>query len=607
MSQHTRSAHEIILAYEKNIRYQDGIIQKLKKEKYFISIARLVTVVTAIAVCWWLWPRTLPLICALLFFLGLLIFLVFLDADKTTDRQNRERLILINKHEIAILSGNLNTAGFDNGHLFEDPAHPFASDLDLFGPSSLFLYLNRCHAEQSKKLLADSMKNPLPSSRIKEKQDAAKELSQKQSACQQFQSLAMANPLSFNTENRLKFWIAQPAGIFNEQYWNWLKHIYPWITLTIGTLFILDYMSTGYFLYCFIAFIGFSYLISSKINPVYEMLSRIQPEMDLLHEQLSLIEKENYDSQFLQSLQKRLNPSGKDPASASIRSFHIILKKFEYRMNWLVFLFLNAFLLWDLRQVLDLYFWKNNNQARLGDWIAVIAEMELTISLASLVHNEQDWCMPVTDETYFHFHGTEIGHPLIPAANRITNDFSIAGAGKMAIITGSNMAGKSTFLRALGINYVLAGMGAPACARQMNLCDVRMISSMRVADNLAENTSTFYAELKKLQYIIEAVNRNEHVFILLDEVLRGTNSTDRHKGTRALVRQLIRQNAVTLIATHDTDLAQSESSNGAVSNYHFDGKILNDELYFDYRIKKGVCESLNATTLMKKIGIHFED
>jgi DNA mismatch repair ATPase MutS len=134
-----------------------------------------------------------------------------------------------------------------------------------------------------------------------------------------------------------------------------------------------------------------------------------------------------------------------------------------------------------------------------------------------------------------------------------------------------------------------------------------MISSMRVADNLAENTSTFYAELKKLHYIIEAVDRKEQVFILLDEVLRGTNSTDRHKGTQALVRQLIRQNAVALIATHDTDLAHSESSDHAVTNYHFEGKILNDELYFDYKIKKGVCESLNATTLMKKIGIHFED
>ncbi len=607
MSEHSISAKEILLIYEKNIQYQDSIIQRLKKEKFYISIGRLATVLAAIAFTWWLWPRVLLFIIAVILFLGTLIFLIFRDADKTADIKNRERLILVNRHEIAILTGNMNTPGFDNGHLFDDPAHPFASDLDLFGVSSLFLYLNRCHAEQSKKLLADSLKNPLPSYRIKEKQDAAKELSGKQSACQQFQSLAMANPLTYQTENRLKFWIGQPEGIFKNRYWIWIKHFYPLISLSVLALFILDYLSTGYFLFCFIAFIGIAFSISRKINPVYEMLSRIQPEMDLLHTQLNLMEIENYDSQFLQSLQQRLNPAGSEPASASIRGFHIILKKFEYRMNWVVFIFLNAFLLWDLRQVLDLNDWKNKNQSRLGDWIAVIAEMELAISLASLVHNEPAWCMPVVDEAYFHFQGTEIGHPLIPALSRVTNDFSMNGAGKMAIITGSNMAGKSTFLRSLGVNFILAGLGAPVCAHHMSLCDVKMISSMRVADNLAENTSTFYAELKKLQYIIEAVNRNEQVFILLDEVLRGTNSTDRHMGTRALVRQLIKKNAVTLIATHDTDLARSESSNPVVSNYHFEGKILNDQLFFDYRIKKGVCDSFNATTLMKKIGIHFED
>jgi ABC-type multidrug transport system fused ATPase/permease subunit len=607
MSAYINPENKIILVYEKNILHQDTNIKKQKKEKNFISVARLVTVLAAIAVNWWLWPRTELFIFAVILFLGVLVFLIFRDADKTADIQNRERLILINRHEIAILSGELNTAGFDNGLRFADPVHPYASDLDLFGPSSLFLYLNRCHAEQSKKLLADSLKSPLPSTRIKEKQDAAKELSEKQTANQQFQSLAMANPLTFKTENRLRYWIAQPGGIFKNRYWIWIKWIYPCISLSILALFVLDHISTRNFLFCFIGFIGFAYLISSKINPDYEMLSRIQPEMDLLHEQLNLVEKENYSSQFLLSLQQRLNPSGNDPASASIRIFHTILKKFEYRMNWPVFIFLNTFLLWDLRQVLDLYAWKNKNQSKLSDWIEVIAEMELTISLASLVYNEPDWCMPETDDLYFHLHGTEIGHPLIPSSTRVTNDFSMDGTGKMAIITGSNMAGKSTFLRSLGINYVLAGMGAPVCARRMDLCEVKMISSMRVADNLAENTSTFYAELKKLEYIIEAVNRNEHVFILLDEVLRGTNSTDRHKGTRALVRQLIKKNAVTVIATHDTDLAHSESSDISVSNYHFEGKILNDELYFDYRIKKGVCESLNATTLMKKIGIHFED
>ena len=306
-------------------------------------------------------------------------------------------------------------------------------------------------------------------------------------------------------------------------------------------------------------------------------------------------------------MQNRLKPSGYTSASASIRDFNNILKKINWRANLLINAVLQLFFIWDLRLILLMNAWKKKNQHHISQWIKTVAEMELSISLASLTHNEPDWHFPEVDEKYFHFETSALGHPLISGENRVTNDFSLEGPGKIALITGSNMAGKSTFLRTIGTNIVLALMGSPVCANMMNLSSVKLISSMRVADNLAENTSTFYAELKKLQSIIEAVNRNEHVFILLDEVLRGTNSTDRHMGTRALVRQLIRQNAVTLIATHDTDLAQSESSNPSVSNYHFEGNIQGDQLYFDYRIKKGVCESLNATTLMKKIGIHFED
>ena len=338
------------------------------------------------------------------------------------------------------------------------------------------------------------------------------------------------------------------------------------------------------------------------------MLARIQPEIDLLHEQLDFVEKETFTSSYLLSLQSRLNLSGKDPASISIRRFHIILKKFEYRLNWPVFLFLNSFLLWDLQQLNALNKWKRENRNRLSEWIDIVAETEVMISLASLVFNEPEWSFPEVDTNYFHFHATELGHPLISPSIRVTNDFVMEGSGRIAMITGSNMAGKSTFLRSLGINTVLAGIGAPVCAKQMSICETKLISSMRVADNLAENTSTFYAELKKLQYIIDAVNRKEKVFILLDEVLRGTNSTDRHKGSRALVRQLQQSGAVAVIATHDTELALSESKvDGSVSNYHFDAEISGDELYFDYKIKKGICESLNATTLMKKIGIHFED
>jgi ABC-type multidrug transport system fused ATPase/permease subunit len=606
MSQPPRSKKEIFQIYRQNIEIHETVIGKLKQSKRILAIARLAVVIAGITICWFSWPVYTIFFIALVLFAALFIFLVFRDADKTAAINNRERLISINKHELDAMQQNLHA--YDDGHIFGDPAHAYAADLDLFGPASLFQWLSRCHADQSKKLLADFLKSPLPVSIIKEKQSAVKELSEKQEACQQFQSMALANPLSIQTEKRLESWIALPAGGFEKPVWKWIRILYPVIALVILGLFMFEYISTGIFLSCLIGFFIISSAVSSKIQRVYELLSLIQPEMNSLYQQLHLVEKESFESTFLHDLQTSLKPEGYPSASASMGDFHRILKRFDIRLNILVFVFLNAFLLWDLRQMLALNDWKKKNQNYLPGWFHIIADMEVCISMASLLHNEPEWCFPEVDEKYFHYQAEEIGHPLIPADTRITNNFTMKGTGKIALITGSNMAGKSTFLRSLGINTVLALAGAPVCARRMNLSELKLVSSMRVADNLAENTSTFYAELKKLQYIIESVNRKERVLILLDEVLRGTNSTDRHKGSQALVRQLIQNGAVAVMATHDTGLAHSESNAfDSVSNYHFEGKIINDELLFDYKIKKGICESLNATTLMKKIGIHFQD
>jgi MutS domain V len=606
MSQQSIKKKEILQSYRQQIEQHASSIQQLKKDKKLLALTRLVTVFGGTGTAWYAWPSARFVFFFIVLFTIIFIYLVFRDADKTEALKNLERLIRINQHELDAMQQTLR--GYEDGQNFEDPVHAYAADLDLFGPSSLFQWLSRCHADQSKKLLGDYLKSPLTPNAIRDKQLAAKELAEKQPCCQQFQSLAMASPLSFNTEKRIKQWMTKPAGEFEKPYWISVRNIYPLLSVTILTIFILDYITTGFFLFWLIGFFAVSSFISVKINPVYELLARIQPEMDSLHEQLHLIEKESFHSRFLQSLKTRLKPAGYDSAASAMHVFHSILKKFDFRLNFVVFVVLNIFLLWDLRQKLALNEWKKKNRLLLNDWFDVVAEMEVTISLASLVHNEPEWCFPEVDENYFHFKAAEIGHPLIAAENRITNDFEMVGAGKIILITGSNMAGKSTFLRSLGINTVLAGMGAPVCARHLRLSEVKLISSMRVADNLAENTSTFYAELKKLQFIIESVNRGEQVFILLDEVLRGTNSTDRHKGSRALVRQLLQSRSVAVMATHDTELAHSESTaDEAVSNYYFEGKIMQDELYFDYKIKKGICESLNATTLMKKIGIHFQE
>jgi MutS domain V len=514
MSQQSMKQKEILQSYEQQIEKHQAAILRLKKDQKLLALARFSSFLAGVVIAWHYWPVSRFIFPIFVITTIIFIYLVFRDSDKGSAINNHERMILINRHELDAIHQKLQD--YEDGHIFEDPMHAYAADLDLFGPHSLFQWLNRCHAEQSRQLLAASLKSPLIPAAIREKQKAALELSEKQDTCQQFQSMAMANPLSMLTEKRIQEWISKPAGEFEKWYWKQIRIFYPFFTFFIIILFALDYMTTGTFLFWLIGFFALSSFISGKITPVYELLSRIQPEMDSLHEQLHVIEKENFHSVFLMTQKNRLKPAGYTSAASAMRDFHSILKKFDFRLNIVVFVVLNGLLLWDLRQVIALNAWKQKNKHYLKDWFEVIAEIEVVISLASLVHNEPDWCFPEVDENYFHFLGINLGHPLIPFEKRITNDFNLEGPGKIALITGSNMAGKSTFLRSLGVNTVLALMGAPVCAREMHLSEMKLISSMRVADNLAENTSTFYAELKKLQQIIESVNRKEAVFILLD-------------------------------------------------------------------------------------------
>jgi DNA mismatch repair ATPase MutS len=335
------------------------------------------------------------------------------------------------------------------------------------------------------------------------------------------------------------------------------------------------------------------------------MLSKIVSEVQTLQQQLKYFEELNCSATLLIDLRENIITKGK--ASKSILELKRILDRFDYRLNVLVFFVLNTFLLWDLRQIISLNKWKATNATLVDSWFATIAHLELINSLSTLSYNHPSWVVPTVSESHFTIFATELGHPLINEDKRVNNGFSTEGTAKVSIVTGSNMAGKSTFLRSLGVNLVLAHMGAPVCAASFVFSPVELCSSMRIADNLAENTSTFYAELKKLKGIIEKVRDREKVFILLDEILRGTNSVDKHKGSEALIKQLISEDAVAVIATHDVELGKLESEyQGHISNYYFDVQVEGEELYFDYKIKRGICQSMNASLLMKKIGIMME-
>ena len=270
-----------------------------------------------------------------------------------------------------------------------------------------------------------------------------------------------------------------------------------------------------------------------------------------------------------------------------------------------IYLILNSIFLFDFILLAKAEKWRANYKDEISGWFGAVAEFEALNSIAAFAFANEDYVFPGIMEKAYFFHGTNLGHPLIPDGQRVKNNFKLEGRGNSCIITGSNMAGKSTFLRTVGINAVLALTGAPVCADSFQISNIRVFTSMRTKDNLEENISSFYAELLRLKMLLGQINEDKPVLFLLDEILKGTNSTDRHIGAESLILQLNKTNTFGLVSTHDLELGNLQKKNNQITNYNFSSRIDGEEIIFDYKLRKGICKSTNASQLMAKIGINI--
>jgi len=266
---------------------------------------------------------------------------------------------------------------------------------------------------------------------------------------------------------------------------------------------------------------------------------------------------------------------------------------------------LNAFVLLDVHLVLGAEKWKAKNKNLLRLWAEVVGEFEVISSLAAFSYSNPDYAFAELDETTNHIRFEALGHPLIHAATRVSNDFSTVGQTNVVMITGSNMGGKSTFLRTVGVNIVLALTGAPCCARFGKLGNVQLFSSMRTQDNLKSGVSSFYAELNRIEELLKQIESSPNVFFLLDEMFKGTNSQDRHKGGFSLINQVGKLQTTGIIATHDIDLAKLAGRKGLVTNYSFNSEIEGDAMLFSYKLEPEICRDFNASELMRRSGIQI--
>ena len=534
---------------------------------------------------------------------AILLYLISKDVNNNRNIDNTKTLISINEEELQFLNNDYYSRY--NGSVYAPAVHEYANDLDLFGKASLFQWMNRAYTGQGRNLLAGNLLKPLSVIQVKERHKAVKEITTEIDWRQQLQAFAMQTSITTQTETRTSTWLNEKDEHFTNPGWKIFILVYSAITLGSAAATILGYIPAGLFSSLFILYLFISIILSRNTVKPYAQLSGIVKEVAALQQLVQWMEDKKFNASLLKQLQEEMK-TGEDKAASEIKGLKIILDRFDLRSSIAGVLLFNSLLLWDVRQMIALNKWRRKNKEQVAKWFSMVAEVEVLNSLATLHFNKPGWSFPEFTDVHFTFDGKEIGHPLIPEETRVNSDFDLEGTAKIGLVTGSNMAGKSTFLRSLGVNIVLAQMGAPVCAKSLLLSPVGLMSSMRIADNLAESTSTFYAELKKLKTIIEAVNHHEPVFILLDEILRGTNSLDRHKGSEALIAQLIRQNAVAVIATHDVELAALEEQYPqSIENYHFDVQVEGEELYFDYKLKQGVCTSLNASILMKKIGIEL--
>lgn len=589
--------------YEARIAALQKDIKMLRKRKRNFGIGRLVSFLSAIILFFALLELNglLAVTIAIVLLLAF-IFITKKDIDNIHKLRFKESLQEINENEVKALHHDLNA--FDDGSRFKDNAHPYSNDLDIFGRHGLFQLINRTTGASSAALLAERLLYPLEKNKLLSIQESVKELQPEAAWRQELAAKGLESPMTDAIRHQMISWATYKEDhSVLKKLLQTLAIILPLITLSFIILAYFKllpwkilWLSLGYHLLLL-------WQIDKVVVPAYNYLSESIKSIDSFYKCLKWITGKIFLSPYLHALQQNCVHENEE-AYQLLDNLKKVLHRLEFRLNPFVHFSLDLCIFWEWYQYRQLLSWKEKHAENLLQWVNAFAEIEVLSSFANMAFNHPDWCYPEITDQHFMLSAKALGHPLLPDDKRICNDVNFSDTGKIMLVTGSNMAGKSTFLRAVGVNMILAMAGSSVCAKEMSVSTVKIISSMRIADNLEENISTFYAELKKLEFILQKVRAHEKVFLLLDEILRGTNSQDRHTGAKALIKQFLHEEAVGILATHDLELTGMESEyKNQILNYHFDVEVQDQELYFDYKLKPGICTSMNASLLMRKIGI----
>jgi hypothetical protein len=493
------------------------------------------------------------------------------------------------------------------------PTHPYAGDLDVFGRASLFQRMDATSTRYGEEILARWLSADDRPTSVEQRQLAVKDLAPRLTLREQ---LAAVGALLDDTDQKpdprpFVMWAGQtgskagpaalPPGIA-------VAAILPIATVGLMVVGGMGIVHRMLFLVPFILSVAALNALRSRIQPALEAASSKESALSRYGDMLKLIEDEKFEAEVLLALQKRLGESGAQ-ATVEMNALSRIVGFVDARNNEVFRFFIGPALMWDLWCAMALEKWRARAGKAAFGWFRALAELEALASLAGFAFENPDYAFPeFTDNATFS--AKKLGHPLIDSDKRVSNDVTLAGPGHALVVTGSNMSGKSTLLRAIGINAVLANAGAPVCADALGIGRLEVATSMRVSDSLEEGTSRFYAELKKLKLVLDLskqIVKGEKpgtLLFLLDEILHGTNTRERLIGARAIMKELLARKAMGAVSTHDLGLGDLEHElKGDVKNVHFEEQVEGDVMSFDYQLREGVVQSSNALRLMKIVGL----
>lgn len=576
-------------------------LDRLCRRRNIVTVLKLMSFVLVCGMLYW-FATGGGMLTVVMGLTGILVFIGLTVADSKVVRRItvHKELLIIYRTEINYLEGNLNE--LEKGETYFDAKHAYANDLDILGENSVFQHINRTVTPGGLDLLANWLLYLCRDKReIVERQKAVEELTDYPDWCHRFRSTGKIHQITGESTSKIKEW-TEEKPFFSRPVNIRVVYALNAITLVVCALSVFTVLPYSMaMLFCLLQ-LCIMLLFFGRINGYYKRLGDFVRDFGNYFYLIRVIHEQSFISARMQQISARLF-EGNSNSLIAFGELYRLLEGFEQRNNMLVGIFRNALYMSDFHFLIRLDKWRKRYAPEIESWLCAMNETDVLVSMANYRFNHPAYTVPVVSEMEW-MKGTEMGHPLLAGEKCVKNNFSVESVHQFHVVTGANMAGKSTFLRTVGVNLVLALSGNVVCCRTFEFQLMTLFTSMRTTDNLSEGTSYFHAELLRLQQLIRVASESERLFIILDEMLKGTNSQDKLNGSLKFLVRLLDLPVSGIVATHDLALGNlAESYPDHFFNQCFEISHNSESITYDYKLKPGVSLRMNASILLEQMGL----